>query len=122
NRNMLRSAPVAMIAVLAAAPLVAQTMDHSAHDQGPMADYMATMDTMMQSMDRIPTTHDADADFLLMMIPHHQSAVDMALVELEQGDDPATRDMAQRILDAQRQEIEEMKAMLDRMGVDVPSP
>lgn len=35
-----------------------------------------------------------DGDFLLMMIPHHQSAVDMARIELEQGDNEKTRAMA----------------------------
>ena len=44
---------------------------------------------MMGAMDGMEPTGDADADFLLMMIPHHQSAIDMARVELEQGDDEA---------------------------------
>ena len=62
-----------------------------------------------------------DADFLLMMIPNHQSAIDMARVELEQGEDEETRAMAQEIIDAQEAEIAEMRAMLERLGVEAPA-
>ncbi len=55
------------------------------------------------------------------MIPHHQSAIDMALVELEMGQDDATKAMAQEIIDAQEAEIAEMTAMLEAMGVGVPA-
>lgn len=94
--------------------------DHSAHGGGYMVGYMATMDTMMESMKDMTSSGDADADFLLMMIPHHQSAIDMVRVQLEEGDDEETREMAQEIIDAQEQEIAEMSAMLKRLGVAVP--
>ncbi|MDH2326044.1 DUF305 domain-containing protein [Cereibacter sp. SYSU M97828] len=110
--------PLAAI-LLIAGPAAAQ--DHSGHAmEGAMPAYMATMDTMMQSMDGMESTGNPDADFLLMMIPHHQSAIDMAEVELEHGTDDETREMAQKILDAQKEEIAEMTAMLDRMGVAMP--
>ena len=97
-------------------------MDHShmgdmpAHMQG----MMGAMDTMMQAMP-MESSGDPDADFLLMMIPHHQSAIDMARIELEQGDDEETRAMAQAIIDAQEAEIAEMRAMLERLGVEPPA-
>lgn len=110
--------PLAVI-ILMAGPAVAQ--DHSGHTmQGAMSGHMAAMDKMMNSMDGMETTGNADADFLIMMIPHHQSAIDMAEVELEHGTDADTREMAQQIIDAQKGEIAEMKAMLQRMGVEVP--
>ena len=99
-------------------------MDHSNMDmsamEGAMGEMMGAMDTMMQAM---PTESSGmvDADFLLMMIPHHQSAIDMARIELEQGEDEETRAMAQEIIDAQEAEIEEMRAMLERMGVEAPA-
>ena len=46
----------------------------------------------------------------MMMIPHHQSAIDMAKVQLEQGDDPQLRAMAEKIIAAQEKEIEELEA------------
>ncbi|WP_435167075.1 DUF305 domain-containing protein [Falsirhodobacter sp. 1013] len=94
--------------------------DHSGHADGPMADYMRPMDTMMESMDGMTSSGNADADFLLMMIPHHQSAIDMAKVELEQGKDPETREIAETIIVTQEREIAEMKTMLQRLGVEAP--
>lgn len=109
-------------AALLAAPAIAQNaMNHGLHGQsGAMAAHMEAMDKMMSSMNGMTETGDPDADFLLMMIPHHQSAIDMATTELEQGDDPETRTLAQRIIDAQKQEIADMKAMLARLGVKAP--
>lgn len=97
-------------------------MDHSNMGDMPghMQSFMGAMDTMMGAMP-MQSSGDPDADFLLMMIPHHQSAIDMALVELEQGDDEETRAMAQEIIDAQEAEIAEMRAMLERMGVEAPA-
>jgi uncharacterized protein (DUF305 family) len=99
-------------------------MDHSSMDMGDQPEHMqgltGAMDTMMQAMPA-ESAGDVDADFLLMMIPHHQSAIDMARIELEQGDDEETRAMAQKVIDAQEAEIAEMRAMLERMGVGAPA-
>ena len=78
----------------------------------------------MQRMTRAMPTEspgDADADCLPMMIPRHQGAIAMARVQIERGGDEATRAMAQAIVDAQEAEIEEMRAMLERMGVEPPA-
>ena len=95
-------------------------MDHSgmtmtAQDPNMQA-LMEPMNTMMQNMP-MESAGDIDADFIRMMIPHHQSAIDMARVELEQGDDEETRAMAEQIIEAQEAEIAELQAMLERMGV-----
>lgn len=98
----------------------AQTHDMNAMADPAMAPLIAPMDKMMADIPMI-STGKPDADFLLMMIPHHQSAIDMARVELEAGTDAATRAMAQAIIDAQEAEIAEMKEMLAAMGVEVPA-
>lgn len=111
----------AFIGTLLTAPAFAQSgMNHSDHSDGAMADHMGVMDTMAESMSRMTSSGNADADFLLMMIPHHRSAIDMAKVELEHGKDPETREMAEKIISAQEEEIAEMKTMLDRLGVAAP--
>ena len=46
----------------------------------------------------------------MMMLPHHQGAIDMAKVELEFGKDPMLKKMAGEIIAARRKEIEAMKA------------
>ena len=97
-------------------------MDHSGHSmEGAMGEMMSAMDPMMQSMEGMTSTGIVDADFLLMMIPHHQSAIDMARVELEQGESDEIKALAQTIIDAQEVEIADMRAMLDSMGVEPPA-
>ncbi len=53
-----------------------------------------------------------DRMFLQMMIVHHQGAVTMANAELSDGQNPDARQLAQRIIDAQQREINEMKTLL----------
>jgi uncharacterized protein (DUF305 family) len=70
--------------------------------------FMESMQTMMKEMNAKPTG-DADKDFVTMMLPHHQGAVDMAKVELQYGKDPMLRDLATSIIAAQEKEISMMK-------------
>jgi uncharacterized protein (DUF305 family) len=60
---------------------------------------------MMESMEAARYTGDADRDFVSHMAPHHQGAIDMAQVELKYGKDPTLRQLAARIVAAQRDEI-----------------
>ena len=71
---------------------------------------MTAMDTMSKAMAAVPMTGDADRDFVAMMLPHHQGAVDMARFELAHGRDPAMLRLARGIVAAQNKEIAEMKA------------
>jgi uncharacterized protein (DUF305 family) len=59
-------------------------------------------------------TGDADKDFVTMMLPHHQGAVDMAKVELQYGKDPKLKKMAARIVKDPEKEFREMKAWLSK--------
>lgn len=86
---------------------------------GPLKPLMEPMDKMMAEMP-MKSTGNPDADFLVMMIPHHQAAIDMAKAELANGKDEATRAMAQAIIDAQTAEIADMHAKLAAMGVTQP--
>jgi uncharacterized protein (DUF305 family) len=98
-------------------------MDHSGMDMTAgtaTRAYMKAMDVMMSGMSPVTYTGDADADFLLMMIPHHQSAVDMSRALLEETDDPEVEAMAQAVITTQEAEIASMRSMLERMGVESP--
>lgn len=54
-----------------------------------------------------------DSMFLEMMIEHHQSAIEMARAELEDGESSEAKELAQDIISAQEKEISEMEEMLD---------
>lgn len=69
---------------------------------------MDGMSKMNQDMGGAPMTGDPDHDFVAMMIPHHEGAVEMAKVELRYGKDPAMRKLAQAIVAAQDKEIVQM--------------
>ena len=73
---------------------------------------MESMNGMMASMNAMKMTSDFDLDFANMMIPHHQSAIDMAEAYLPKGRDEKIKTMAQNIIDAQKREIEELKTMI----------
>ncbi len=75
--------------------------------------FAASMKTMMTSMNVKPTGKP-DRDFALMMIPHHQGAIDMAKVELQYGTDPELRQLATDVVAAQEKEIAQMKAWLEK--------
>lgn len=57
---------------------------------------------------------DADRAFICGMIAHHMGAIAMAETELSHGDDAEARDMAKRIIEAQKAEIETMKVWLGK--------
>ena len=73
---------------------------------------MQAMMGMHHSMMDMQLTGDADHDFLVMMIPHHQGAIEMARVELQYGKDAKVRELAQNVLSAQQKEITEMESWL----------
>ncbi|MBX5170454.1 MULTISPECIES: DUF305 domain-containing protein [unclassified Rhizobium] len=85
---------------------------------GEMTDYQkASSDgmkdmhlNMMQGMMK----KDADVSFVCGMIAHHMGAISMSEVELKYGDNEEAKQMAQRIIEAQRQEIEEMSKWVDK--------
>jgi uncharacterized protein (DUF305 family) len=58
-----------------------------------------------------PMLRDAkpfDREFIDAMIPHHQGAIRMARVELEQGENPDVKQLAEAIIAAQSKEIDQM--------------
>jgi hypothetical protein len=81
--------------------------DHS--EEGPfLSENAAAMKKMMADM-TIKPSGDVDRDFVEMMVPHHQGAVDMAQTELKYGHNAQLRRLAQQIVKAQQREIVVMR-------------
>ena len=76
-----------------------------------MDDAMAVMDAGMRAA---PMNGVAEHDFVTMMMPHHQGAVDMAKAVLLSTQDPEIRNLALGIIAEQQNEIKVMQAWLQR--------
>jgi len=63
--------------------------------------------------------NDQDTTFAQMMIIHHEGAIEMSQLAVEQADNPAVVALAERIAEAQGPEIDEMTAWLGAWGEDV---
>src|SRR4051812_42742105 len=96
---------------------VADRPDYSA-EQPFLSENDAAMNKMMADM-TIKPTGDVDRDFVAMMVPHHQGAIDMARAELEYGHNEQLRRMAQQIVVVQQKEIATMRLAVDEQP---PSP
>jgi uncharacterized protein (DUF305 family) len=73
---------------------------------------MASMDKMHMAMGTIQRSGNGDVDFVRLMLPHHQAAVDMARTQLLYGKDPQMRELAQKIITDQQSEIALMQGWL----------
>ena len=78
------------------------------------------------AMGAINQSGDSDVDFVRLMLPHHQAALDMAKTQLLYGTDPQMRRLAQEIITDQQLEIELMQLWLkqhDSVQVEInPTP
>lgn len=77
-------------------------------------EYMSGMDKMHATMSSVESSGNADLDFIRLMLPHHQAAIDMARTELLYGKDPQLRRLAQEIVTDQQSEIELMRLQLQQ--------
>jgi uncharacterized protein (DUF305 family) len=76
------------------------------------SELIASMDKMHMAMGAIKRSGNSDVDFVRLMLPHHQAAIDMAKTELLYGKDPEMRRLAQEIITDQQLEIELMQRRL----------
>jgi uncharacterized protein (DUF305 family) len=66
---------------------------------------------------------DVDRDFVHMMVPHHQGAIDMAVAVLRYGHNEKIRRLAQEIIVDQQQEIAAMRlAVGEKIPTSLPVP
>jgi uncharacterized protein (DUF305 family) len=87
-----------------------------------MAENGAAMTKMMAAME-IKPSGDVDKDFVAMMAPHHQGAIDMAQAELRYGHNEQLKRLSQEIIVTQQQEIAAMRLALGQpLPPSLPAP
>lgn len=72
----------------------------------------ASMEKMHAAMAYVEHSGDSDVNFVRLMLPHHQAAIEMARTQLTYGKDPQMRRLAQEIIIDQQSEIELMQLWL----------
>ena len=118
-RSMILATALAM--ALPFAPAFAQTGTAAAATQSsapPQSaatqEYSQAMERMHLEMTKMKPTGDATRDFVEMMIPHHQGAIDMARIVLKHTRDKGIRDLAEEIVEKQQEEVEELQSWLSK--------
>jgi len=98
------SVAIVALALIAGATCLATTIEEAPF----IAENDAAMTKMMRGMD-IQPSGDIDADFVAMMVPHHQAAIDMAVAQLKYGRNERLKRLAQEIIVTQQEEIAAMR-------------
>ena len=68
-------------------------------------DLMNAMNSSMEKMKSMKMTGEFEHDFAMMMIEHHQGAVNMCQVEVSKGSDATIKEMANKMMGRQKSEI-----------------
>jgi uncharacterized protein (DUF305 family) len=76
------------------------------------AELNASLEKMHAAMASVEGSGDFDVDFVRLMLPHHQAAIDMSKIQLLHGKDPQMRRLAQEIITDQQSEIDLMRLWL----------
>ena len=95
--------------------LAASALGQAETDPDPdWSKLISSMDKMHMAMGEIEKSGNGDVDFVRLMLPHHQAAVDMARTQLLYGKDPQMRELAQKIITDQQSEIGLMQRWLQQ--------
>ena len=108
-----KSALVLSLFVLSPSVALAQNERQPAKSEAGGA-FMRANRKMMRSMKKMHPSANADKDLVMMMIPHHKGAINMAKVELRYGKSTELRTMAKSIIASQSKEISTMKSWRDK--------
>ena len=110
---------------VAAAVLATTAVPLAAHEgsstkassgSGPSMEMHKNMMKGMKEMQGMKPSGNMDRDFAMMMRHHHMQGIEMSQHQLKHGKDPKMREMAQKILDAQKKEVAEFDEWMKSSG------
>lgn len=94
-------------------------LELQSHDENRMMD---SLHAMMSRMEAMPKTNDPEIDFPKMMIMHHQGAINMGNVQIQDGKDDSLKRFSQKMIEMQQMEIEELNTILSGETVNNSVP
>jgi uncharacterized protein (DUF305 family) len=118
----MRARMLISVSLLSAATLLSacggSSSDSATADTQVVASDAAASETSSDSAESAATFNDADVLFAQNMIPHHQQAVEMAVIALDdaRGASAGLKELATRIQGAQQPEIDLMTGWLTAWG------
>ena len=89
------------------------------HDDNRMMD---SMHAVMSRMEAMPMTNDPEVDFPKMMIMHHQGAINMGTVQMQEGSNDSLKRFSEKMILAQQMEIQELSTILATQTVNNSVP
>ena len=104
------------------ASIAASLCSVASDEAAPFYSEMSAVNMNMHAGMGVAPSGDVDRDFIRMMIPHHQGAIDMARVLLKYGRDEKLKRLAQSIVVEQAQEIIYMRTLLDPPAASPSAP
>jgi uncharacterized protein (DUF305 family) len=115
---------------LVRAGIQSEALADSSHqtDDSDWSELIASMDKMHMAIGAVKRSGNSDVDFVRLMVPHHQAAIDMAKTQLLYGKDSQMRRLAQEIITDQQLEIDLMERWLKQQeqtqtkGNQTPAP
>ncbi|HMH01848.1 MAG TPA: DUF305 domain-containing protein [Terriglobales bacterium] len=109
-----------LLVLIPTATLPAWQQDSQSHRKATFepgwSELLRSMDKMHAAMASVEDSGNVDVNFVRLMVPHHQAAIDMAKTQLLYGKDPQMRRLAQEIITDQQSEIELMQLWLKQRG------
>jgi len=80
--------------------------------------YQSILQTMKNAMENAPKTGEPALDYLYQMIPHHEAAIAMAENVLQYGRNQKVKQMAQKTIKEQTNEIAKMRGIIKKIKVN----